>query len=71
MFISIYFLHLKLIITMPLTKKQNKKLRQKFKEKKKNIEKKLSTIPSGVTEDHKEFYLDQINSLEPRLIRYV
>jgi hypothetical protein len=56
---------------MPLTKKQNKKLRQKFKEKKKNIEKKLSTIPSGVTEDHKEFYLDQINSLEPRLIKYV
>jgi hypothetical protein len=29
------------------------------------------TVPSVHTEDKKEFYLDQINSLEPRLIRYV
>jgi hypothetical protein len=52
---------------MPLTKKQ----KSKKKKQKKNIEKNLMTVPSVLTEDQKEFYLDQINSLEPRLIRYV
>jgi len=49
---------------MPMTKKQNKKLK-----KKKNVNKKSLTISPVITEEQKEFYLDQINSLEPRLLR--
>jgi hypothetical protein len=51
---------------MPLSNKQNKKSK-----KKKDINNKSFTIPSVINEEQKEFYLDQINSLEARLIRYV
>jgi hypothetical protein len=55
---------------MSSSKKQNKKAKNKFK-KKKNVKNKSFTSPSVLTEEQKEFYLDQINSLEPRLNRYV
>jgi hypothetical protein len=55
---------------MPPSKKQNKKSKNKLI-KKKNVNNKSLTTSSVITEEQKEFYLDQINSLEPRLIRYV
>jgi hypothetical protein len=51
---------------MPPSRKPNKKLK-----KKKDINNKSFTIPPVINEEQKEFYLDQINSLEPRLIRFV
>jgi len=57
---------------MPSLKKQNKKLKKKSKKKKKkDVNNKSFTNSPVITEEQKEFYLDQINSLEPRLIRYV
>jgi hypothetical protein len=53
---------------MPQAKKQNKKLKKKIKNMK-DVNYKAFTIPPVITEEQKEFYLDQINSLEPRLIR--
>jgi len=55
---------------MPPLKKKNKNPKNKLK-KKKNVNQKLFTTPSILTEEQKEFYLDEINSLETRLIRYV
>ncbi len=55
---------------MPPLKKKNKNQKNKLK-KKKNVNNKLFPTPSILTEEQKEFYLDEINSLETRLIRYV
>lgn len=48
------------------SKTPNKKVKTK-----KNINKKEHNYSSLVTEEQKEFYLDQINALEPRLVKYV
>lgn len=53
---------------MPVTKKQNKTIKKK-KKKTKNVKKNIFKNPPVITEEQKEFYVDQINSLEPRLIR--
>jgi hypothetical protein len=53
---------------MQSEKKQKKKLKKKIKNAK-DVNNKAFTITPVITEEQKEFYLDQINSLEPRLIR--
>ena len=55
---------------MPLSKKGKKKPKKKLK-KEKHVNQTPNYNSPIVNEERKEFYLDQINSLEPRLIRYV
>ena len=55
---------------MPPFNKSNKKTNSKSKKKKKkNVTAKSFTNPPTVTEEQKEFYLDQIHALEPRLLK--
>lgn len=57
---------------MSSSKKQNKNMKKKSKKtKKKDVDNVLFTNPPVLSQEQKEFYLDQIKSLETRLIRYV